>query len=501
MKFSDLNLISPLQKALDKQGFETPTEIQEKAIPYALEWSDILWTAQTGSWKTLAFTLPILQRMYQKRYEARTAEWQQKRIIKTLILAPTRELAIQIWDTFAPLCVNTNFKYTVINGWVNQFHQVKALEKWVDILIATPWRLLDLISQGFINISKVEQFVIDEADKMLEMGFMVDVKKIIKWVKDNKQTYFFSATMPREVREMAGEILENPFHIKVNEDTLATETIEQKVYSINQWNKRQLLQQIVKRDDLESIIVFTNTKDQTDILIEYLEAIDIKCDVIHRNKTQNGRQKALTSLKTWEIKVMVATDIASRGLDVSNLSCVVNRDIPGEPETYVHRIWRTGRAWKEGLSISFMTAEDKEKIRAIERLLWNKIPIETDTSYKSEVIPKSKYKMTNAEFKKEKKAQRKAYVPSYLTKWKEETRWGSKSKSKSWRHRDDYQKRWKSKEEIEKIDNSRDSFKKENDRPERKSTKKSSTYKWPRWKQGENKWNSVWRFWTKKRYK
>lgn len=409
MNFTELNLASPIEKYLTKNDFITATEIQEKVIPLAIEWKDILWTAQTGSWKTLAFCLPILNKMYNNRIEAGTVEWKQKRIIKTLIIAPTRELAIQIWDTLSPLCTNTNFKHTVINGWMNQFHQVKALEKWVDILIATPGRLLDLISQWHINISHVETFVIDEADKMLEMWFMVDVKKIIKWVKNRNQTLLFSATMPREIRDLAGSILDNPCHIKVNTEKLTTENIEQQLYKINQWSKRQLLQHIVKNPELDSIIVFANTKDQSEVILEYIEALNIKCDIIHRNRTQNWRQNALTSLKKWFIKVLVATDIASRGLDVSNLSCVVNFDIPGEAETYVHRIWRTWRAWKKWLAISFYTAQDKEKLDNIEKLLWEKIKVITDDSYKKEIIPKSKYKLTKSEFKKVKAKQKKHY--------------------------------------------------------------------------------------------
>lgn len=445
MKFTDLELASPIDKLLAKHNFVTPTEIQEKVIPLAIQGNDILWTAQTGSGKTLAFSLPILHNMYTKRKEEWSEEWKQTRIIKTLIITPTRELAIQIWDTLKPYCTNVNFTHTVVNGWVNQFHQVKALEKWVDILIATPGRLLDLISQWYINISHVEHFVIDEADKMLEMGFMVDVRKVIKWVKD-QQTYFFSATMPKEVRELAWSILKNPIHIKINEDTLATETIEQKLYRINQWSKRQLLQQIVKRPDLDTIIVFANTKDQTEIIHDYILALNIKCDIIHRWRTQNWRQKALDALKKWYIKVLIATDIASRWLDVSNLSCVVNYDIPNESETYVHRIWRTGRAGKDWLAISFSTEDDIGKVKAIETLIWEKIHVEENDSYKNEIIPKSKYKLTTTEFKQVKAKQKR----HYWTKREDKYRW--------WSYKKDWWKKiwktsWKnnSKEDVKKI--------------------------------------------------
>lgn len=414
MKFSDLNLIWPIDKLLIKQDFSIATEIQEKVIPLALDKNDVLWTAQTGSGKTLAFTIPILQNMYNNRIEKGLTEWKQTRIIKSLILAPTRELAIQIWETFWPYCTNTNFKHTVINWWMNQFHQVKTLEKWVDILIATPGRLLDLISQWHINISHVEYFVIDEADKMLEMWFMVDVKKIIKWVKNRNQTLFFSATMSKDVRELAWSILRNPVHVKINVDNLTTDTIEQQLYKIAQSNKRQLLQQIVKRKDLDSIIVFANTKDQTEIILEYIQWLNISCDIIHRWRTQNGRQKALKSLKNWDIKVLIATDVASRWLDVSNLSCVINYDIPSESETYVHRIWRTGRAWKTWLAISFSTSEDYKKINDIEKLIWEKIKVIDDNSYKKIIIPKSKYTMTNVEYKKVKAKQKRHYWKKWI---------------------------------------------------------------------------------------
>jgi len=434
MNFSDLKLASPIDKLLIKHNFTTPTEIQEKVIPLAIEWNDILWTAQTGSWKTLAFSLPILHNMYTKRKAEWKEEWKQTRIIKALIITPTRELAIQIWDTLKPYCTNTNFKHTVINWWVNQFHQVKALEKWVDILVATPWRLLDLISQWHINISHVEHFVIDEADKMLEMWFMVDVKKVIKWVKDN-QTYFFSATMSKEVRELAGSILKNPIHIKVNDKVITTQTIKQQLYRINQWSKRQLLQYIIKRHDLDSIIIFANTKDQTEIIHDYILALNIKCDIIHRWRTQNWRQKALEALKKWYIKVLIATDIASRWLDVSDLSCVINFDIPNESETYVHRIWRTGRAGKDWLAISFSTQDDIWKVKAIEELTWEKIEVINDDSYKKEIIPKSKYKLTNKEFKQVKAKQKR----HYWKKKEDKYRWWStknitsKTRKKVWR--------------------------------------------------------------------
>lgn len=394
MDFSELNIIPPLIKALTKEGFTIPTEIQEKVIPLAIKGKDILGSAQTGSGKTFAFALPILDILYNKRLEKWLVEGKIKRSIKSLILVPTRELAIQIWEAFAPYSTNTNFKHTVIYGWVNQFHQVKAIQKWIDILIATPGRLEDLISQWIIKLSYVEILVLDEADRMLAMWSLDDINKIMKRIPKEKQTLFFSATMPKAIRELAWNILQNPEHITVHTVSSTTDTIKQKVYDVNRNYKRQLLQQISKRSDLNSIIVFVNTKDECEKVFEFVKSAGIKSDYINRNKTQNQRQIALKSLKDWKIKVLVATDIASRWLDVNNLSCVVNYDLPWESETYVHRIWRTGRAWKDGLAISFCTSYDKVKLSNIEKLIWQKIEVINDDSYKNERVPKGKSEKT-----------------------------------------------------------------------------------------------------------
>lgn len=410
MNFTELNIITPLLKALIKEWFSTPTEIQEKVIPLAIKKKDILGCAQTGSGKTLAFSLPILHNLYNKRLEDWLVEWKIKRKIEALILAPTRELAIQIWETFAPYSTNTNMKHTVIYGWVNQFHQVKALEKWVDILIATPWRLEDLISQWIIKLSYVKILVLDEADRMLDMWSLVDIKKIIKRLPEGRQTLFFSATMPEAIRELAWSILVNPEHISVHTVSSTTDTIKQKVYIVTRNYKRQLLQQIIKRKDLDSILVFVNTKDETERVLEFVKSAWISCDFINRNKTQNSRQIALKWLKDWKIKVLVATDIASRWLDVNNLSCVINYDIPWDAETYVHRIWRTGRAWKDGLAISFCTSYDKDKFKSIEKLIWQTIEIVQDESYKNELVPKGKSEKTIDLNKKKKQNSRKKRI-------------------------------------------------------------------------------------------
>ena len=407
LKFSELEIIPPLVKALDKQWFTESTEIQEKVIPLAIKWNDILWCAQTWSGKTLAFTLPILHNMYNGRLKKWLVEWKVNRLIKTLIIAPTRELAIQIWESLSPYCTNTNFKHTVIYWGVNQFHQVKALEKWVDIIIATPGRLEDLISQGFIKLSYVEFLVLDEVDIMLDMWFLPDIKKVLKRLWKARQTLFFSATMPKKIKDLAFEILSSPDEISINTKSLTVEKINQTVYHVASSNRRKLLQYIVKNKEYKSIIVFVKTKDETEFILEYVKAAWVLCDNIHRNKTQNARQRALKSLKDWDIKVLVATDIASRWLDVDDLSCVVNYNIPSDPETYVHRIWRTARAGKKWVAITFCTKSEKEKLDEVEKLTWKKITINTNEDYKNEVIHQWRilwYKNFEEEWKKKYKS-------------------------------------------------------------------------------------------------
>jgi len=390
MKFIDLGLCNPLLKAIEKQEFQKPTEIQAKTIPFVIKWKDVLATAQTWSWKTFSFALPILHKMYEGRLEKGLVEWKQKRLIKALIIAPTRELAIQIWDSISPFCTNTNFKHTVIYGWVNQFHQVKALEKWVDILVATPWRLEDLIGQWYIKLSYVEYLVLDEADIMLDMWFMPDIQKIIKRIPNNRQTLLFSATMPERIKKLASSVLNNPEKVSVNKVSSTVDLISQYVYHVSSSNRRKLLQFLVKDKNYKSIIVFVRTKDETEYILEYVKSAWISSDNIHRNRSQNARQRALKSLKNGEIKVLVATDIASRWLDVSGLSLVINYNIPKEAETYVHRVWRTWRAWEKWTSITFCTDAEKEKLKQVEDLIWKKLEIISDETYKQEVIAKTK---------------------------------------------------------------------------------------------------------------
>lgn len=390
MKFSDLKIISPLQKALARQGFETPTEIQQKVIPVAIHDHDVLATAQTGSGKTLGFTLPTLHKLYNNRAEKWAPDGSKKRIIKWLILAPTRELAVQIWETFAPYSSDTNMKSTVIFGGVNDFHQIKAIEKWVDILIATPGRLEDFISRGLVKLSYVEMFVLDEADRMLEMWAIDDIKKILKRLPDSKQTLFFSATMPKEIQNLCEKILKTPRRIAVAPVASTTDTITQQVYHIHKNFKRQLLQQIIRKSQYQSILVFVNTIEESQKVLEYVKSANVKCDVLNKKKSQTGRQRALSDLKNGTIKVLVATDLASRGLDISDLSCVVNYEIPNDSETYVHRIWRTARAGKKWVAIAFCTPHEKAKFEAIEKLINQKVEVITDESYKDVIVPKGK---------------------------------------------------------------------------------------------------------------
>jgi len=386
MNFEELKIIPPLLKALDRGNFTTPTEIQTEVIPYANKWKDILGCAQTWSGKTLAFTLPVLEKLYNLRLEKGLVEWKQKRKIQALLIAPTRELVIQIWETFKPYSTNVNLKHTCIYGGVNQFHQVKAIEKWIDILIATPGRLEDLVSQWIVKLSYVEILVLDEADRMLNLGFMVDVKKVLKRVPKERQTLFFSATMPKAIRDLASSLLHCPEEVTVKAKVSATEFIEQQVYNIKSTHKRALLQNIVKKSEYKSILVFVKNKDEAEYILEYIESAWIKWATIHKSKSQTARQSALSWLKDGSIKVLIATDIASRGLDINDLSCVINWNIPQDPEDYVHRIGRTARAGKKWIAISFCTEVDNGKWKTIEKLIWKTVTLISDEEYKNETL-------------------------------------------------------------------------------------------------------------------
>ena len=369
MTFNELNLIEPILKALETEGYKNPTPIQEQAIPILLQKKDLLGCAQTGTGKTAAFAIPILQILHQEHAE-RT-----HKNIKVLILTPTRELAIQIGESFAAYGRNLRLRHTVIFGGVPQGAQVQALHRGVDILIATPGRLLDLMSQGYINISNISIFVLDEADRMLDMGFIHDVKKVVAKLPAQRQTLFFSATMPPEIQKLSNTILRNPEKVEVTPAATTAETVAQSVYFVDKKDKRHLLIHVLKDPAMKMVLVFTRTKHGADKVVKDLQKADIKAEAIHGNKSQNARQRALSNFKEGKIRVLVATDIAARGIDVDLLSHVINYEIPEVPETYVHRIGRTGRAGASGTAMSFCDDEEMQDWRNILKLTAQKIPV------------------------------------------------------------------------------------------------------------------------------
>ena len=371
MTFNELNLIAPLLDAITREGYETPTPIQASTIPLALAGKDVLGCAQTGTGKTAAFALPILQRLSGRTDFQRNG----RRTIRALVVTPTRELAIQNAECFSTYGENLPLKNCVIFGGVNQTKQVEALKEGVDILIATPGRLNDLIGQGFVRLDKIEIFVLDEADRMLDMGFIHDIRRIISRIPESRQTLFFSATMPADVERLAMTILNNPSTVKVDPVTSTVESISQSLYYVDKVNKSKLLVSLLQKPDVHSALVFTRTKHGADRVVRDLARLNVEAMAIHGNKSQNARQEALRRFKSGEIGVLVATDIAARGLDIAELSCVFNYDIPEEPETYIHRIGRTGRAGLSGDAVSFCCYDELERLFAVEKLIGNQIPV------------------------------------------------------------------------------------------------------------------------------
>ncbi|HWY97598.1 MAG TPA: DEAD/DEAH box helicase [Bacteroidia bacterium] len=368
MTFQDLNLIAPLLSALSKQGYSQPTPIQEKAIPCILQGSDIFGCAQTGTGKTAAFALPILQFLQAKQTNGRAG-------IKALILAPTRELALQINESFGLYGANLNIRHAVIFGGVSQNTQTNNLRKGVDVVIATPGRLLDLMEQGHVKLNAVEYFVLDEADQMLNMGFINDIKKIISKLPQKKQTIFFSATAPVEIKRLADSLLRNPVNVNIAPVTSTTELIKQSVYFVSQEKKKPLLRHLLKDDSIANALVFTRTKHGADKVVKELNKNGIKAEAIHGNKSQSARERALRGFKNKSIRVLVATDIASRGIDVDKLTHVINFEIPEQAETYVHRIGRTGRAGESGTALSFCNAEERTYLKNIHKLIRKDIDV------------------------------------------------------------------------------------------------------------------------------
>lgn len=375
MLFKDLNLTMPIQRALKDAGYSEATPIQERSIRPLLEGRDLLGCAQTGTGKTAAFALPILEGLAGK------APFKGKRPIKTLVLAPTRELAIQIAESFESYSKYLSLKTTVIFGGVSQNPQTAILNRGVDILVATPGRLLDLINQKFVRLSEVEFFVLDEADMMLDMGMIHDVRKIISHLPVKRQTMFFSATMPKEIASLADSILNQPVKVEITPVASTVDTIQQSVYHVNKKNKIHLLMELLKTQDIDRVLVFSRTKHGADKIVKELEKNKFSAQAIHGNKSQNARQLALKNFKDRATKILVATDIAARGIDVEELSHVIIYDLPEVPETYVHRIGRTGRAGLGGIAISFCDHEEMHLLRDIEKLIKKSVPLVEEHAY------------------------------------------------------------------------------------------------------------------------
>ena len=371
--FKELDLIPELEQALTKQNYSIPTPIQSKSIPALLQGKDLIGIAQTGTGKTAAFVLPILQRMTEKY----------PREIKTLVLTPTRELAAQIGESFSTYGEFLKFKHTVIFGGVKQGRQVQVLSKGVDILVATPGRLLDLMNQRKLTLKNIDFFVLDEADRMLDMGFIHDIKKIIAKLPHKRQSLFFSATMSPQINTLAKSLLKDPVHVEVTPQATTVELIKQFIFFVDQTSKQELLLNLLNHEHLTSVLVFTRTKHRANKVALFLSKNNISADAIHGNKSQNQRTKAIKDFKTGRTKVLVATDIAARGIDIDNISHVINFELPNESESYVHRIGRTARAGADGTAFSFCAAEERNYLKDIERLIKQKIEV-MDHTFHSE---------------------------------------------------------------------------------------------------------------------
>ncbi len=376
-KFEDLNLSGCLLRALKEKGYETATPIQADAIPHVLKGSDLVGCAQTGTGKTAAFALPTLHRLLTSGQRNR-AGGKSRKLIRTLVLAPTRELTAQIGDSFAAYSRYSKLRHAVIFGGVSQVPQVRKLRAGIDTLIATPGRLLDLINQKHVDLSHVEILIFDEADQMLDMGFIHDLRKIVKFCPDRRQTLMFSATMPPEIRKLADEWLHKPANVQTARVAAPAEKVEQSVYFVERRQKVRLLEQFLQRTAGDRTLVFSRTKHGADKIVKFLQKGNIRAAAIHGNKSQSARQRALEQFKSKSPPVLVATDIAARGLDINNVSHVINYDFPEVPETYVHRIGRTARAGASGNAVSFCTSDDVRTLRGIERLTRRKIDVALD---------------------------------------------------------------------------------------------------------------------------
>jgi ATP-dependent RNA helicase RhlE len=379
MQFSDLKLIEPLLRAVRAEGYNEPTPIQAQAIPHILEGKDMVGCAQTGTGKTAAFALPILQRLSAVNHN------RQRPAIRALVLSPTRELAAQIDESFANYGRHLGLKSLVIFGGVGQQPQVNAIKRGTDILVATPGRLLDLMNQGVVNLDRLEVFVLDEADRMLDMGFIHDVRRVIKALPTRRQTLLFSATMPQDIQDLANSILINPVRVEVTPQATTVEKIAQSVFFVEKGDKRALLEHLLEDKGIRRVLVFTRTKHGANRLVQQLDRAYIRAEAIHGNKSQSAREQALENFKSGKTRVLVATDIASRGLDVEGVTHVINYDLPNEPESYVHRIGRTARAGASGIAYSFCDVDERSYLRDIERLIRLRVPVVEEHPYKSSV--------------------------------------------------------------------------------------------------------------------
>jgi len=380
MTFKDLGIIEPILKALEAEGYTHPTPIQEQSIPILLEGKDLLGCAQTGTGKTAAFSIPIIQHIHNEVVHEKG-----RRKVKALIVTPTRELAIQIGENCTKYGKFAGVNNTVIFGGVKQSAQTRALNNGVDILVATPGRLLDLMNQGYISLKDVKYCVLDEADHMLDMGFIHDIKKVIAALPKQRQSLFFSATMPQSIVKLSQSILGTPEKVTIKPEQATADKVEQALYYVSKKSKTKLLVHLIQQNEIDSVLVFSRTKHGANKIVKQLDKVQIKAEAIHGNKSQGARQRALENFKNRETRVLIATDIAARGIDVSQLELVINFDLPNIPETYVHRIGRTGRAKNSGIAISFCDIEERAYLRDIQKLIDFKIPVVTQHPFADEV--------------------------------------------------------------------------------------------------------------------
>ncbi len=398
MTFKSLGIIDPILKAIEAEGYTHPTPIQEQSIPILLEGKDLLGCAQTGTGKTAAFAIPILQHLYNSQQNSKG-----RRKIKALIVTPTRELAIQIADSFTTYGKHTGIINTVIFGGVKQLSQTQSLRQGVEILVATPGRLLDLMDQGYISLKDVEFSVLDEADRMLDMGFIHDIRKIIAKLPAKRQSLFFSATMPPDIVQLSRKILGNPVKITIKPEQTTAEKVEQSLYFVSKKDKPKLLLHLLTTEEIGSVLVFTRTKHGANKIVKILGKASIKSEAIHSNKSQGARQRALANFKSGVTKVLIATDIAARGIDIDDLTHVINFDLPNIPESYVHRIGRTGRAGASGIAISFCDTEERAYLKDIQTLIGQDISINEDNPFAddgTEVIVKKTAKPKKSYYKR-----------------------------------------------------------------------------------------------------